>query len=244
MTSGGQKIIWITGSARRVGRAIALACARAGWDVVVHYRSSEAEARKVAEEIEALGRRALVVRGDQSVRVDVERMVGEIRAGFGRLDALVNNAATFPRARFEDTTDDIYEDVLAANLRGPFLCSQIALPLLRAAKPGRIINLTDCMLQRPYKNHAAYWCAKGGLDALTRALAVELAPEVLVNAIAPGPVIPPEGQSEEFTDAAVRRSPLKRWGDPEDIAKAILFLLESDFITGETITVDGGRNIG
>jgi NAD(P)-dependent dehydrogenase (short-subunit alcohol dehydrogenase family) len=236
--------IWITGSARRVGRAIALESARAGWDVVVHYRSSGDEAREVAAEIEGLGRRALVVQGDQSLRADVERMVGEIRDGFGRLDALVNSAATFPRVRFEETTDEEYEGVLAANLRGPFLCSQLALPLLRAAKPGRIINLTDCMLPRPYKNYAAYWCAKGGLDALTRALAVELGPDVLVNAIAPGPIIPPEDQSEEFNDAAVARSPLKRWGDPADIARAVLFLLESNFLTGETITVDGGRSRG
>jgi pteridine reductase len=242
--SGEIRVVWITGSGRRIGRGIALACARDGWDVVVHYRSSEAEAREVAGEIKALGRRALVVQGDQAVRADVERMVAEIRAGFGRLDALVNSAATFPRVSFDETTEEEYDAVLGANLRGPFLCSQVALPLLRAAKPGRIVNLTDCMLQRPYKHYAAYWCAKGGLDALTRALAVELGPDVLVNAVAPGPIIPPEGQSEEFTDAAVKRSPLKRWGNPEDVASAVVYLLNAGFVTGETITVDGGRSRG
>jgi pteridine reductase len=237
------RIIWITGSAKRVGRGVALACAKAGAHVAVHCNNSRDEAEEVRRQIEDLGRRALIVQGDHGLRADVEKMVGDIRREFGRLDALVNCAATFPRVEFEETTDEDLDGVIAANLKGPFLCTQLALPLLRAAEKPHVINITDCMQPRPYAYFSAYWCAKGGLDALTRALARELGPEVRVNAVAPGPVLPPPDYTEFQKQDRADKTFLKQWGSPEDVAHAVLYLLTSDFVTGTTMPVDGGRHL-
>ncbi len=238
------QIIWITGSAKRVGRVCALACAREGADIVVHCRASRSEGEEVVREIEALGRRAMLVQGDHSESADVHRMVEEIGSQFGGLTTLVNSAAGFPRARFEDITEEDFFSIVRTNLWGPFLCAQAAVPLLRKARPGRLVNVTDWAVARPYRFYAHYMAAKGGLDTVTRALARELAPEVLVNAIAPGPVLEPPDLKAEDREKVLAKIPVRRWGTPEDVAKALVFLLESDFLCGETITVDGGRTVG
>jgi pteridine reductase len=238
------KVVWITGSARRVGRVMALACAAEGAHVVVHAHRSVDEAHALAAEIRALGREAQVVLGNVGHAGDVRRMVDEISARWGRLDALVNNAATFPAIPFEATDEEDFFAVIRANLFGPFACAQAALPLLRAATPGRIVNITDWAVERPYRGHAAYMASKGGLDTLTRALARELAPDILVNAIAPGPVLEPEDLRPERRAAILARMPLGRWGTPIAVAQALLMLLENDSICGETIIVDAGRHIG
>lgn len=238
------QVIWITGSAKRVGKECALTCAAEGADIVVHYRGSRAEAEATAEEIRALGRRALLVQGDQSSQEDVRRMMGEIREGFGRLTALVNSASAFPSKKFEDVTEEDFFSIISTNLWGPFLCAREALGLLRESRPARIVNLTDWAVARPYRNYAHYMASKGGLDVLTRALARELAPDVLVNAIAPGPVLEPPDISDENREKVLGKIPVGRWGTPDAVAKALLFLLESDFVTGETVTVDGGRTVG
>lgn len=236
-------ILWVTGSARRVGRAVAVECARLGADVVVHCRRSRAEGESAVREIQALGRRALLVQGDHALRADVERMVAEIDAAFGRLDALVNSASAFPRRPFEQVTDADFDAAIGDNLRGPFLCTQLALPLLRRSVRPHVVNVTDCMLPRAYPGFSTYWCAKGGLDALTRCLARELAPQVRVNAVAPGPVLAPE----DYDDAALRdraeKTLLKKWGRPQDVARAVAYLLCTDYVTGTTMPVDGGRHI-
>ncbi len=238
------RIVWVTGSAKRVGRSIALECARSGADVVVHCNASRKEGEEVLRSVRDTGRRGLLVQGNHSIRGDVERMVGEIRAEFDRLDGLVNCAAAFPRKDFADVTDEDFDHAIGSNLRGPFLCSQLALPLLRRSDRAHIVNVTDCMLPRAYPRHSAYWCAKGGLDALTRALARELGPAIRVNAVAPGPVLPPE----DYDDAAMRdraeKTVLGKWGAPEDVARAVIYLLSSDYVTGTTMVVDGGRSIG
>lgn len=238
------RVVWVTGSARRLGRAIALRCAAEGADVVVHCNRSVAEGEEVAAAIRAKGRRALLVRGNHADEAAVDAMVAAIDGEFGRLHALVNSAATFPEREFTATTMADFDAVIAANLRGPFLCAQRAVPLLRRVELGHIVNLTDCMVPRPTRRYAAYWCSKGGLDALTRALANELAPRILVNNVAPGPMIPAENENAENLEAAVKRSHLKRWGSPDDIADAVLYLLRSNFITGTTMNVDGGRVLG
>ncbi|MEQ8822694.1 MAG: SDR family oxidoreductase [Sumerlaeia bacterium] len=239
------KVVWITGSAKRVGRAIALELARHGAHIVVHCRSSREEADATAGEIHRLGRRALVVQGDHTRRTDVTRIVSEIDAEFGRLDALVNSASTFDKGHFEDIADEAFFQALSVNLHGPFLCAQLALPLLRRSSPGpaHIVNIVDWAVIRPYRFHSAYHAAKGGLDTLTRALAKELAPHIMVNSIAPGPMIPPPGTSDEEKAKVAENTLVKHWGSGEDIAHAARFLIESNFITGVRLPVDGGMSM-
>jgi NAD(P)-dependent dehydrogenase (short-subunit alcohol dehydrogenase family) len=234
----------VTGSARRVGREIAIELARRGACVVVHYHSSEAEAAETIALVEAEGARALLVRGDYSRPGDMAGIAGRIDEAFGRLDALVNNASTFPRITFDQTSEADFDAAIAANLKGPYFTTQACLTLLRRSDRAHVVNLVDCMIDRPYANHSAYWCAKGGLDALTRALANELAPHIRVNAVAPGPVLAPEDLSEGVRRATLQRTPLGHWGTPGDVARVVAMLLESEFLTGVTIPVDGGRRLG
>lgn len=238
------RIIWITGSARRVGKAMALACAREGATIVVHCRSSREEAEETRAEIEALGTRATIVQGDHSKVEDVERMVEEIRRNHGRLDTLVNSAAAFPSKKFEEISVEDFQEIIAANLHGPFLCAQKALPLLRKSSPGRIINLVDWAVKRPYSGYAHYMASKGGLHTLTLALARELAPDILVNGIAPGPVLEPEDISDREREAILKKIPLRRWGTADSIAKTLVYMLTCDDLCGEIITVDAGRSVG
>lgn len=238
------QIIWITGSGRRLGRDMAIGCAREGADVVVHCCLSLEDAQHVVADIQAMGRRALLVRGNVGEPADASRMVSEIEEEFGRLTALVNCAASYTSESFPEITERDFFSVIRSNLYGPFLCTQFALPLLENAKPGRVVNITDWAIHHPYRNYSHYMAAKGGLHTLTMALARELAPAVLVNEIAPGPCLPPEKQSEALTKKIAGRMLTKRWVDPEAIVRALLFLLEADDIVGETITVDGGRTLG
>lgn len=238
------KVVWVTGSAQRLGRAMALDLARRGADLVVHYNNSEAEARATAAEIEALGRRALVVQADLTQVEQIKRLVGEIERGLGRLDALVNSAANFIRVPLGEINERIYDLSLDTNLKGPTFCALEAAKLIRASGGGKIVNFADWAGFRPYKNYLPYLLAKGGIITLTHALALELAPEIAVNAVAPGPVLPPPDSTEEFKAMMIRQVPLQRLGSPEDITATVAFLLEgSDYITGQIICVDGGRLI-
>ncbi len=237
-------VIWITGSARRLGREMALACAREGADVIVHCHHSRPEAEEVAGLVREMGRETLVVQGNQGSPVDVSRMVGEIEERFGRLTALVNSAAVFPRERLREITERDFFSVVRTNLYGPFLCSQFCEPLLRHARPGRVVNVTDWAVYRPYRYYAHYMASKGGLHALTRAFARELAPEILVNEIAPGPIIEPEDMTPEIKEKILARLPTGHWGAPKSIANALIFILETDDLCGESIVVDGGRSFG
>lgn len=224
----------VTGAAKRLGRTIALTLHGAGYRVAVHYRTSRAE----AEETSALLGGAPLIQGDQAK--DPERIVAEAARALGGLDLLVCSAARFERAAADEVPREQFEAMLASNLIGPFYLMQAALPHLRARR-GSIVTLLDvCGTAQVWKGYAHYAASKAGLAALTRQLALEWAPEVRVNGVAPGAVLLPDG-----TDAAslARRIPLGRIGTPEDAARAVLFLAREPFITGEILTVDGGRSL-
>lgn len=220
----------VTGSAKKLGRAIALALGEAGARVAVHYRSS----REQAEETAALLGGAPLVQGDQGR--EPERIVAEAAAALGGLDLLVCSAAQFEKVPSESLDRARFEAMLAANLTGPFLLMQAALPHLRAAR-GSIVTLLDlCGTAQVWKGYAHYAASKAGLAALTRLLALEWAPEVRVNGVAPGAITADD-------PALLHRIPLRRIGTPEDVAQAVLFLASAPFVTGQILPVDGGRTV-
>jgi NAD(P)-dependent dehydrogenase (short-subunit alcohol dehydrogenase family) len=235
------KVALVTGGARRVGRALSLALAEAGADLVVGYNRSASEADALVEEVQALGRRAVAVQGDVARKTDVGALVRACEAAFGRLDILVNNAASFEAAPFLEITEEEWDRVMAVNLKGPFLLSQAAAPLLRAHGDGVIVNIADLAGLQAWPRYAHHGTAKAGLIHLTRVAARALAPEIRVVAIAPGTVLPPETFTEEQVYKLRGAIPLKRIGSPDDVAEALLYLVRSDFVTGIVIPVDGGR---
>jgi pteridine reductase len=242
------RVVWITGAARRLGRAMALELAGRGAHVAVHYHTSEQPARALAAEIEALGRRALLVRADLTNPAEIRDAAERIAAVFGRLDVLVNNAGNFLRQPIDQVAEADWDRSLSINLKAPFFCAQAAARLMRRnpgpAPLGKIVNLADGAALRPYPNHLPYLVAKAGLIAMTRAMALELAPEILVNAIAPGVVLPPEEMPGDERERALRQVLLGRFGAPDDVLAALRFLLEeTDYVTGQVIVVDGGRSI-
>jgi pteridine reductase len=228
----------VTGGARRLGRAFSLALAEAGADVVVNYNSSAADARSAVAGIEALGRRALAVQGDVASGAAVRRLVAETERHFGRLDVLVNSASLFERAAVHEISEEQWDRVLAVNLKAPFLLSQAAAPLLKRAGGGVIINVADLSGLQPWPSYAHHAVSKAGLLHLTRVLARALAPEIRVNSISPGTVLPPAG--EDLEEGSARRV-VRRAGEPADATSALLYLVRSDFVTGENLLVDGGR---
>lgn len=233
----------VTGGAVRVGRAIALALASAGADVAVHYHSSAEAAQATCAEIRALGRSCVLVEADQGMEGGPERLVAEAAAGLGGLDLLVLSAAEFEKAPAIDLDRARFEAMLATNLVGPFLIARAAHPHLKASR-GAIVTLLDvCGTSQVWKGYAHYAAAKAGLAALTRLLALEWAPEIRVNGVAPGTVLAPADTTPEGHERLVRRIPLGREGEPADVARAVLFLLAQPFITGQILGVDGGRSV-
>ena len=238
------RVVLVTGGAKRVGAAIALALARRGAHVAISYRTSPHEARQTLKTIEETGVRALAVRADLSKVADVKAMIDRIRRVFGRLDVLVNSASNFIRAPFHQLTEQDWDRSMATNLKGPFLCALYASRLMRAHGSGKIINMADWAGVKPYRNYLPYCVSKAGVIGLTKALAKELAPTIQVVAIAPGPILPPPDMGRAERTRIAARIPLRRWGGPEDIAKTVLFLIEgTDFMTGSTVFVDGGQLI-
>lgn len=232
------RVALVTGAAKRIGRSIALALAREGADVVVNYRNSKQEAEEAAAEIVASGVRALVCRADVSKREEVAGMLKAVEHELGRLDILVNNAGTFARVPFGDITNEQWDSMLDANLKSQFVCCQEATALLRTSGRGRIVNISSLGGLLSWPSYTHYCVSKAGSIMLTRCLARALAPKILVNSVAPGTVqFPGEIPDEDF----IRRAPLKRTGTGGDIAEAVLFLVKSDFITGQVLPVDGGR---
>ena len=230
----------VTGGAKRLGRATALALARAGVDVVVHYRSSALEAETLAEEIEAMGRRAWMVKADLENADEAAGLFDRAVESAGPIDYVINNASFFD----SDTVMDFSLEDLATNIN-----VHAAAPLLlaraqaKAGRPGAIVNFVDARFVDYDREHAAYHLSKRMLATLTRMLAVELAPAVRVNAVAPGLVLPPVGKDEAYLESLAHTNPLNRYGGAEDIAEAVLFLLRSDFMTGQVLFVDGGRHM-
>lgn len=235
------KVALVTGGARRLGRELSLGLAKAGADVVVNYLHSRAEAESTASEIMALGRRALAVRADVSQRAELAFLVRETANFFGRLDVLVNNASTFESTPILGIEEEEWDRVLAVNLKGPFLLAQLAEPLLRRDGGGVIVNIADLSGLQPWPSYAHHSVSKAGLIHLTKILARALGPDVRANCIAPGTVLPPEDYTEAQLRQSRERSVLRRIGSPDDVVRALLFLVESDFVTGEVVVVDGGR---
>jgi len=231
----------VTGAAKRLGRAVALRMAEKGADVVVHYRSSTEDAKDTVAEIEKLGRRAQEIAADLTRVADIKRLFDETAKQLGRLDILVNCAANFLPSSIISTTEDVWDATLDANLKAPFFCAQAAAPLLRRSR-GTIINFADTGGLLGWPGYIAHSVSKAGLVMLTRVLAKALAPEVRVNAIAPGTITMP-GDPPEWEADFIKLAPLRRTGAPSDIADAVLFLAQSDFITGQVLVIDGGRTL-
>jgi 3-oxoacyl-[acyl-carrier protein] reductase/pteridine reductase len=236
------QVALVTGAAKRIGRSVALRLASEGADIVVNYRSSKAEADEVVAQIVALGRRAVAVQADVAKRPEVLAMFATVEREFGRLDILVNNAGMFFPAKFEELTEEQWDSILNGNLKSQFLCSQSAAPMLRRSGHGRIVNFASLggLLAWPAYTH--YCVSKAGVIMLTRCLARALAPEITVNAIAPGTISFP-GDAPELAEDFVRRAPLHRTGTANDIDDAVVFLAQSTFVTGQVIVVDGGRSL-
>jgi NAD(P)-dependent dehydrogenase (short-subunit alcohol dehydrogenase family) len=235
------RVALVTGAARRIGRAVALRLAREGADVIVHYRGSETEAAQVVSEIEALGRRAAALSADLREVKSIHRLFGEAARQFGRLDILVNNAAVFFPARVENATEEQWNTALDTNLKAQFFCAQAAAPALKESR-GVIVNFASIGGLLPWPGFIPYCVSKAGVIMLTRCLARALAPEVRVNAVAPGTISMP-GDPPEWQADYIRLAPLKRTGTPDDIAEAVSFLIHSTFITGQILVLDAGRTL-
>ncbi len=232
----------MTGAGVRVGRAIALALARGGADVAAHYRTSDAAAREVAAEIRAAGRRAACVAGDLASPEDCRSVIRQTIAALGGLDLLVHSAANFHRAALEETDENLWDSAMNVNARAAFLLAREAAPALRRGR-GRVVLLADRMATHPPRHYLAHAVSKAAVEGLVRALAVELAPEVLVNGIAPGAVLVPEGTPAEDAARWARKTPLGRLGEPEDVARTVVFLCRASYVTGQVIALDGGQGL-
>jgi NAD(P)-dependent dehydrogenase (short-subunit alcohol dehydrogenase family) len=241
-----ERVALITGG-KRIGAVVATELARRGADVALVYRESKTEAEETAAAIRALGRRAVTLQADLASSDGPERVVDEAVGHLGRLDVLVNMASVYRKLLFDELEVADWDAQMAVDLRAAWLCARAAVPHMRRVRGGRIVNFSDWVARsgRPrYVGYLAYYVAKAGIVALTEALALELAPDqILVNAVAPGPIVAPEGTSDEEFAQVERATPLGRWGGEIEIAKAVLALVDTDFMTGETIRVDGGRHL-
>jgi 3-oxoacyl-[acyl-carrier protein] reductase len=238
------KVVCVTGSARRVGRAIALEFARQSSNLVIHHSSSDADAQSAAVEAKALGVDAMIVKADQSNPDDVKKMFEAVHAHYGRLDVLVNSAASFKKGNLVDISSE-WQSVLGTNLTGPFLCTQAAAKLMiEGEQGGAIINISDNSGLQPWKARPHHSIAKAGVIMLTQVAALSLAEHnIRVNCVVPGPVLPAAGEPEDSVVEVARGLPLKRIGEPKDIARACVFLASNDFATGSVVRVDGGEGL-
>ena len=234
------KTALVTGASRRLGRAIALGLAAEGSNIVVHYRSSAAEAAALCREVRALGVQGWMVDADLADPAANEQVIPRALAAAGTLDILVNNASIFPSSTLENVTPAQLRQSMEVNAWAPFLLSR---SFARLVGQGAIINMLDSRITGYDWTHVAYLLSKHALAELTRMSAVEFAPGITVNAVAPGLVLPPEGETEAYLEQRMGSLPLKRHGSAEDVADAVVFLARSRFITGEVLFIDGGRHL-
>lgn len=236
-----EKRVLITGGAVRVGAQIVRTLAEAGWSCVIHYCSSKQEARELRQEIRNEGGKCNMISADFQKMSEVKDVIPETTAQFGPLDAIINNASVFYSDSFPNTTEQTWDTTMNVNLKAPFLLSR-AFYREFEGEAGQIVNVLDWRATHPGTDHFSYTISRGALATLTEVLAQQLPPVVRVNAVLPGPVLPPEGSSEEVKKDIVRDVPMEKWGSPEDVANAIQFLLDgSTFINGEFLYLDGGR---
>ena len=235
------KVALVTGAGKRLGRAVALQLASQGADVAVHYGKSEEEASTVAGEIEATGRRSIAMRAELTRVEEIRGLVQRVAHEFGRIDVLVNSAANFLPSSVISTTEEIWDASLDTNVKGPFFLAQAAAPWLRRSN-GVIVNFADTGGILGWPGYIAHSVSKAGMIMLTKTLAKALAPEVRVNAIAPGTITMP-GDPPEWEQEFVKIAPLKKSGSPDDIAEAVSYLVSAKFLTGHVLVLDGGRTL-
>ncbi|HYW12056.1 MAG TPA: SDR family oxidoreductase [Longimicrobium sp.] len=230
----------VTGGAVRIGRAISAALAEDGYRLVIHYNSSSGPAEELVEEIRGRGGEAVAIAADLADADAVRRLASDAVDAFGGIDVLVNNASVFPAERLEETDEALWDHTMAVNLRAPFFLIRHLASTLRERK-GVVINLADLAGIQAWAAYAAHGISKAGLVHLTEVAARSLAPDVRVNGIAPGTVLPPESMGDDEIRQLAERAPLKKNGSPEDVVRALRYLLAADFVTGQTLVVDGGR---
>ena len=240
------RVVLLTGG-KRIGSTVAVALAQRGADMALSYHQSRAEAETTAEAVRGAGRRAMIWQANVSRADECEALVAATVAELGRLDVLVNMASIYRSIPLDSMSGDDLQASLDVDLKSAFLCARAAIPHMRAAGGGRIVNFSDWLAvsQRPrYTGYLAYYVAKKAVMGLTEALAFELAADqILVNAVAPGPILAPPDLEDDELEAVEKATPLGRWGGGAEIAKAVVALIETDFITGEIIRVDGGRHL-
>ena len=239
------KTVFITGAAKRIGKEIALSFKELGWNIIIHYNSSKEDALNLAKEINNANKNsAITVQGNLDVKEDVNAIIKEVLDAFPSVDLLINNASTFYPTPIDDISEEHWEKLVGSNLKGPLFLIQGLKQKLKESK-GSIINITDTNLSKGVANYSIYSAAKAGLESITKGLARELAPEIKVNAIAPGAMLEPPDVTwtEEQKNKVIESIPLKRMGSEKDIAEAVNFLAHSQYITGQIIKVDGGRSL-
>ena len=242
MTDDTRRVALVTGAGRRVGRAIALALGARGMRVAVHYNASAAGADETAALIRAQGGAAETLRGDLRDPAAVSALAASVAERFGALHVLVNSAAVMVRTPFGETTAEQWDDMMALNLRAPFLLTQAAAHTLAASR-GCVVNIADLAAFESWPAYVPHGISKAGLVQMTRALARVMAPAVRVNAVAPGAVLLPDEWNEESARRLEDTTPLRRLGSAEDVAQAVLYLVDAEYVTGETLVVDGGRHV-
>lgn len=234
----------VTGGAHRIGKAIAMALVDAGVRLAINYHSSEDEAAQTVEEIETMGGEGFSVQADIGDGAQVEEMAGQIERRWGGLDILVNSADYFGRGPFPSEDLTIWNRVINTTINGSYFVSNRMAPMLLAQEEAAVVNILDLSAFQPWPNFTAHAVAKSGLLALTRQMALEMAPSVRVNAIAPGPVLPPPDFTRAQEERTAQRTLLKRWGTPRDVSDAALYLLQANYVTANVIFVDGGERYG
>ena len=240
-----KKTIFITGAAKRIGKEIALCFSEMGWNIIIHYNSSKNDAQVLADEINGNNPdSAITVQGNLDVKEDVEKVINEVRDAFPTIDLLINNASTFYPTPIEDISEEHWDKLVGSNLKGPLFLIKGLKYKLKESK-GSIINITDTNLSKGVANYSIYSAAKAGLESITKGLARELAPDIKVNAIAPGAMLEPPDVTwtEEQKNKVISSIPLNRMGSEKDISEAVKFLAKSNYITGQIIKVDGGRSL-
>jgi pteridine reductase len=234
------KVALVTGSAHRLGKHIALALAREGCHLVIHYHHAEEEAGKTLSEIEALHVQAIAVQADLRQVDSIGGLFQEVDRIYGGLDILVNSAAGLQRIDLLKVSEQDWEQTINLNLKAAFFCLQEAARRMKSQGSGAIVNISDIIGRRPWPNFPVHSISKAGIEMLTKVAALALAPEIRVNAVVPGMVLRPDGMDNQRWQQMAAQSPLQKAGDPKDITNAIVFLLRNDYITGETFVVDGG----
>ena len=240
-----KKTIFITGAAKRIGKEIALCFSEMGWNIIIHFNSSKNDAQVLADEINGNNPdSAITVQGNLDVKEDVEKVINEVRDAFPTIDLLINNASTFYPTPIEDISEEHWDKLVGSNLKGPLFLIKGLKDKLKESK-GSIINITDTNLSKGVANYSIYSAAKAGLESITKGLARELAPDIKVNAVAPGAMLEPPDVTwtEEQKSKVISSIPLNRMGSEKDISEAVKFLAKSNYITGQIIKVDGGRSL-